>query len=126
MERESRSGHRGTPLESAPSTSQGSPSLPLNSDTGESSLAAGGSQGGASTRAGCPAIVREETLIASEAVAFHRGRTGRLHRWIRAWMVVAGAYKREGDMASAKRCDDNAIKLMSFERAALRAAAVPS
>ncbi len=113
-----------TPLDSPPGASLGK--VPSHPAAGDLQVASASSPLLASTRAGCSAFVREETLIASETVAFHRGTTGKLHRWIRAWMVVAGHYKDESDFAAAKRCDDNAVTLLSFQRAAARAQAVAS
>lgn len=62
-----------------------------------------------------PAVVREEVLIAAEQVAFERGRTGNLERWSRAWNIVADAYLREGDTASAARCLDNSLTLFRWK-----------
>jgi hypothetical protein len=118
------------PLDSAPRPSLGSPCPPpLTSDTDGLSPSAGGSQGGAPTREGCRSpggAVLEDVLLSLERNAFELGLTGDLGTWITAWARVGFAYKSEGDAASAKRCEDNAVQLRAFQRAAARAAAAAS
>ena len=64
-----------------------------------------------------PAMVREEVVLANMALQFVQGGVlPNVDRFIRAWAIVAGAYKREHDFAGAKRCDDMAVTLSYWQR----------
>jgi hypothetical protein len=63
------------------------------------------------------AAFREDLLLAAMGARITAGPIAAdLDRWIRGFAVVAGHYKREADMASAKRCEDAVVRLAYFQR----------
>lgn len=73
-----------------------------------------------------PPLVREQQqhLLEEMAAAFIAGPLGPLDRWIDAWVVVAHAFKLEGDHGNAKTCEDMAVTLLHWQRTGIMPASV--
>jgi len=71
-----------------------------------------------------PAIVREEVVLATMAKQIIAGPLGCLDKWIRAWVVVAHAFKLERDFVNAKVCEDMAVTLLTWQRTGVMPASV--
>lgn len=66
-----------------------------------------------------PAEVREAIVIATLDRAVAAGLVGAIDRWTRAFIVLGGAHKLEGDFAGAKRVEDFAVLVQRGEIAAV-------